>query len=393
LNVLFICNSRYWGGGEKYVVDVALGLSRRGHVCRIAANDGSPLFEQAATHNELDVIAFDLGPKLANRSALDLAMRWPTYKLRLRRFLDVCRNRFPIDVVHLQYKKEQLVGTPVADRSGLPVVWTEHGPLPPTFISTRVPVALYRRVSRVPRRILCVAHFVAHSLEENGVRPDRLAVCHNGIEPFPSTALRTSARRTLGIESDSLVVGTTGRVMWKKGLHFLLDAISSLQQRIPRLRVVIIGDGPARTELASQARGLGIDGRVTFTGHLQEVRPLLPALDVFALPSLSEGLPFSVLEAMDAGLPVVAARVGGVPELVADGETGLLVPPADTGALTSALLSLLEDPARRVHMGEAARRRIDAQFTVERMIDGTEKAMLAAINERMLSTRSPAAAN
>ena len=388
MNLLFFCNSRYWGGGEKYVVDVAAGLTARDHVCRIVANSGSPLHREAATHSELEILTFDLGPKLSKGSALEFATLWSAHARRLRRFLEECLTRFPIDLVHFQYKKEQLLGTKVAHGMGLPVVWTEHDRLPPSFTAPIFPVVLYRRAARLPRRIVCVSRFGARDLERRGISPDLIDVCYNGIEmqPTPTASDRAAARQGLGMEAEAVVIGTTPRLLRNKGHRFLLDAVPVLRERIPQLHVLIMGDGPARQELERQAQQLKIDQCITFTGHLRDVRPMLAALDVFVLPSLREGMPFSVLEAMGAGLPVVATTVGGVPEVVDEGETGLLVPPRNASALTQATLALLNDADRRTRMGAAALRKVHSQFTMDRMIENTEKALLAAIGNPAAST-------
>jgi glycosyltransferase involved in cell wall biosynthesis len=391
MNLLFVCNTRHWGGGEKYIIDVALGLARRGHTCRIAANDGSPLHREADVHEELETLPFKLGPKLSKKSTIDFLLHWRSQGRRIATFLAQCRERFPIDLVHFQYKKEQLLGTPAAHRLGLPVVWTEHDRLPRSFTAPVLPVALYRRSGNLARRIICVSRFGARDLESRGIAPERIVVCHNGIEvgQAPTAGERAAARAELGLDENHVAIGTTSRLVRNKGHRFLLDAVRTVQQRHAGLHVVIMGDGPARNELERQVGKLEIDGRVTFTGHLRDVRRLLPALDVFVLPSQREGMPFSVLEAMGADVPVVATTVGGVPEIIQDGVNGLLVPVGDAPGLGGAIDTLLADAGRRASMRTAARRDLRARFSIESMIDCTERALMAAGRVSSTVEKSP----
>lgn len=394
MNILFVCNSRLWGGAEKYVIDVALGLAGRGHHCRIAVPPGSPLQHVVAGLPQLNAILLDLGPKLGRRSLFEFLLRRSQHRRRLRRVLRECMQETSIDLVHFQFKKEQLLGTHVARGLGLRVVWTEHNRLPPAFIAARLPVALYRRAANRTEAVLCVAEFVARDLERRGVTTSRLNVIHNGISvgapPLPS-GMHT-AREGLGIEADRPVIGMISRLEPFKGHSFLLDALPVLLRRFPALHVVIVGDGPARIALMGQALRAGIDHCITFTGHRRDVESLLPAFDVFVSTSLAEGLPFSLLEAMAAGLPVVATSVGGVPELVCQGETGLLVPPADAGELAHAIAMLLTDPDRCVRMGRNGAMRVNAHFTVDGMIDRTESVMRRAAGLAAAEARAPVVA-
>jgi glycosyltransferase involved in cell wall biosynthesis len=141
-----------------------------------------------------------------------------------------------------------------------------------------------------------------------------------------------------------------------------------LLKDFPRLRLVVAGDGPLREELAAQARALAIADHVAFTGHCTDIQPILDAADVFALPSLWEALPFSLLEAMGAGVPVVATDVAGVAELVTTDQTGMLIQPKDAGALADALSHLLSRPDRGSGMAQAAKAKVEAGFSLKSML-------------------------
>ena len=178
------------------------------------------------------------------------------------------------------------------------------------------------------------------------------------------------------------MVGSLGRLHPQKGFSDLLTAFAQVRQRIPSVRLFVAGDGELRDDLEAQARSLGMAAVVTFAGVRADVSEVLAALDVFVLPSLWEGMPNAVLEAMASGLPVVATAVGGTPEVVVDGVTGLLVPPQDPGALAQAIGHLLRDPDLRRRMGRAGRRRVEEHFDVRETVRQVESLYETLLREK-----------
>ena len=162
-------------------------------------------------------------------------------------------------------------------------------------------------------------------------------------------------------------MGLVGRLVPAKAPDVFLRAVSLAAARVPGLRGLVVGDGPLRAELEAGARRLGLGDRVVFAGVREDVEELLPGLDALLFSSLREGLSMAMLEAMAAGVPVVATEVGGTPELITHGESGLLVPPGDPGRLADALIGLLEDPAGADGIRQAARRRVEERFSLARM--------------------------
>jgi glycosyltransferase involved in cell wall biosynthesis len=202
------------------------------------------------------------------------------------------------------------------------------------------------------------------------LKPARVCTIPNGVDPVRvqrRTDSRT-ARIRLGFPSkvDVLLIGNVGRLVPQKGHTYLLQAIALLAPIYPDLYLVIAGDGPLRQELVEEAAALRIADRTRFLGHHADVQGVLDALDIFALPSLWEALPFALLEAMAAGLPAVGTTVAGVPEAITDGETGLLVPPADHRQFASALKTLIAAPDLRAKFGTAARQKVINQYDVNR---------------------------
>ncbi len=184
----------------------------------------------------------------------------------------------------------------------------------------------------------------------------------------PSAGLRASLDLTEGAP----VVASVGRFVAYKGYTHLLEAARLVREAAPEVHWVLVGDGELRSELEAQCRGLGLESRVHFTGWREDIPEVLALADLFVLPSLGEHFGRVLIEAMAMGRAVVATDAGGVPEVVLDGETGLLVPPAQSRALAEAVLALLRDPARARRLGEAGRLRAEAEFSLARHVETVE---------------------
>lgn len=287
---------------------------------------------------------------------------------RLRRLLR--RERF--DLIHTHSPVAAAAARLVAPR-GTPLLHTEHNQWPRYRRLTRAANAL-----TLPRnqRVLAVSDGVAASIDL--VPPLRRATppvetLIHGIAPedvISGAEAAAAARRTLGIPADDLVVGSVGNLTPKKDQATLLEAVARLPAPLHPVWVVILGDGPERDALRQRAHELRLGARTLLPGSRDDVPALLPALDVFALPSLHEGLSIALVEALAAGVPAVASRVGGIPEVLTD-EAGLLVPPRDPEALSAALATLLGDPAQRRRLGKGAAQRardFSIDPAVERMV-------------------------
>jgi len=241
-----------------------------------------------------------------------------------------------------------------------------------------------RRTRRFAERVVAVSEAVKRELvESEGLEPERVVVIPNGIDAELFRPADGSAwRREWGIPDGALTIGAVGRLASAKGLGYLLEAMARLAGEGRDLRLVMVGSGPERERLEARARELGLGGRVIFSGFCSELETVYPAFDLYALPSLAEGSPNALLEALACGCPAVASAVGGVPEIVEDGHSGLLVPPADAAALARALEGLAADEGLRRRLGTAGRRRIEDRFTLERMIRTHEELYEALIENR-----------
>jgi glycosyltransferase involved in cell wall biosynthesis len=223
-------------------------------------------------------------------------------------------------------------------------------------------IGLVDRVIAVSANVrdFCISHI--------GLPAEKLVVIYNGVEVPGECPSRPEARAELGLPPDGLVAGVVSRLDPAKGVRVLIRALA----QVDGVTLTIVGDGPERAALESVADKLGVAGRIHWIGHRRDVLRLLPAFDLFVQPSLHEGLPNTVLEAMAAGLPVVATAVGGTPEVVVDGVTGLLVPPHDPDALAKGIACLLRDLDLRRKMGRAGRERVKRRFAMKQMVRQTQ---------------------
>lgn len=221
-------------------------------------------------------------------------------------------------------------------------------------------------------RVITVSQHMKKRILLGTTREERIRVIPTGFDPTPFrySGDRMQARRALGLRDDAVVVGTVSRVSVEKGHRHLIDAAVNLVRVHPNAHILIVGDGPAKSDIDAQVKRLGLGSHVTLTGFCEDLSAALSAMDIFAQPSIEqEGLPTSVLEAEAAGLPIVASDIGGTSETLIPGETGLLVKPGDVDALGTALGELIADASRRQAMGVAARAWFEKTFTLDRMID------------------------
>jgi L-malate glycosyltransferase len=295
-------------------------------------------------------------------------------QLRLAR--DILRSR--IEIVHTYSFYGNVFAIPPARLSGVPVVIAsirDRGPYL-TPMQTRV----QRYVCRLATRVLVNADAVKDWLLDQGYDPARIVVIRNGVDlgRFDQPVDPDAIRQELGLAPGVPLVTVVSRLNYLKGIEHFLEAAALLAGRFPTVHFLVVGEaGPPDAEystvLARLADRLGIASRVRFMGLRSDVPAVLASSTVSVMPSLDEALSNVVLESMAAGVPTVATRVGGTPEAIVDGVTGLLVPPANAAALAEAIARVLKDTGLAAALGRAARRAIEERFSVDRMVDATEQ--------------------
>jgi glycosyltransferase involved in cell wall biosynthesis len=294
------------------------------------------------------------------------------------------------DIVHTHTSKAGAVGRVAAWLAGVPIViHTPHGHVFYGYygqVVSGIIRLVERALARVTDRIVTLTDRGAREHVQYRIAdPGKFATIPSGItlSAFRSVLVDpTVKRKELGLPAEGPVIGTVGRLVPIKGHEWLLKAAPRVLAEFPRATFVFLGEGPLLGRLQQVAGELGISGRVMFLGARQDVPECLAAFDLFAFPSLNEGMGRALIEAMAVGLPAVATRVGGIPDVVTDGETGILVPPQDAAALADALLTMLRDPARRQAYGQAARRSMDERFDVESMVRALDRLYDAVWQEK-----------
>jgi glycosyltransferase involved in cell wall biosynthesis len=213
----------------------------------------------------------------------------------------------------------------------------------------------------------------------------RVTVIHNGIDPdrVRRQRAREEAKALFGLPADAVVIGSLGRLDPAKGFEYLVRALPKLLRAEPHSLVVIAGSGPLQSQIQELARSLGVEGALRLLGFVADVRSALECMDVYVQPSLCEAHPLSLLEAGAIGLPLVVSAIGGMPESIAEGRTGYIVPPRDPEALVRALVPLVVDRSLRETMGREARAKSLTEFTRDRMVVRT-----MAVYDEMLGAES-----
>jgi glycosyltransferase involved in cell wall biosynthesis len=288
------------------------------------------------------------------------------------RLADLLRRLRP-DVVHSHQLGALLYAGSAARRARVPLVLhTEHGK---HFARWRMRV-IGRMAGRYARRFFCVSADILREVRSRQiVPPAKLAHVANGIDTtrFATPADIDSGRRAAGLPPGAFVVGTVGRLAAIKRQDVLIRGFARLAARHASAHLLIVGDGPKREDLQLLAAGLGVAGKVTFAGYVDGPEQLLGLIDAFALSSDSEGMPLAVLEAWAAGKPVVASRVGGLPELVADGRTGFLFSAGDDLELAERLGRLADNPSLARTLGDAGRALVGERYDARVMADAYER--------------------
>jgi glycosyltransferase involved in cell wall biosynthesis len=344
------------GGAEKALVDLALRLDRSRYnvsVCATrSAGNYQPMLEAAGVQTFV----------------LDRRSRWETHKLiGLARLM----RRQRVHILHTHLFGSNTWGRILGKLAGVPVIIAHEHWSSKSQREVWVDKLLYRLSDRILVPSEASKRMV---MEVEGIPHRHLHVIYNGIDKaqFAPRSDRAETRSELDIPADAQVIGTVGRLSAEKGgVDLLIHAAARLRNNHPQVRLVIVGDGPLREGLEEEAVRLGED--VIFTGTRTDVARLLNAMDIFVLPSLHEAFPIAILEAMAVRLPVVATRVGGVPEVIQDGATGLLVSPNDEQALHKALHRLLTKPQLAESLAQAGQQHVYEHFTIDKMVQNVER--------------------
>ncbi|MDS0253970.1 glycosyltransferase [Haloarcula argentinensis] len=370
-SVLHVISGIDVGGAENHLLMLLDGLSSRGFDVTVAylKGDGELAsdFREAGCSVERIGIRSDFDPlgfgKLVTK---------------------IVRNDY--DLVHTHLFHGDIYGATAATVAGVPAIISSKHNDPPYWQEQPYKLIHDLSLSRTDRVLPISEHVRDYLLETSRISPNQVQTVRYGISPteFDGVSERDvqSVRRDF-VDDNTPLVGTVARLTEQKNLETLLRAFEQVKDRVPDAHLAIVGRGEEEDRLKRLAETHDIEDDVTFSGFRTDIPELMHAFDVFALPSLWEGFGVVFLEAMAAQTPVVASEVSAIPEVVADGETGLLCPPMDEAKFADAISTLLETPEMAESMGKAGRERLDREFAVDRMIEE-----VATIYQDTLSSKS-----
>jgi len=359
IRILQLLSDNQPGGGMVQMQQFARWLDRDVFHIEFAMPAGGPMPASLIAMGET-VHAVELGSRFSLRD--------------VRRLAQLCRER-QIDVLHSHNVRANIHARVAGRMARVPVrVSTIHNSVYHYNVSALHQYfysAAERLTLRWCDRIIAVSEGIAQELRcRYGLPAARITVVPNGVDPerLVSSTSRRQIRPQLGVAPDATVLLQVGRLTPQKGYDVLFEAVARIADRYPGLAVLAVGEGPLRAQLEEQARRLKIDGVVHFLGHREDVADLLNMADLVTLASRSEGMPYTLLEAMGSGRAVVATRIGGIEEVIRQEGTAVLVPTEDAAALATAIAGLLDDPDGAAQMGASAREYIMQNHTAAGML-------------------------
>ena len=374
------------GGPALHVAYLTAGLRERGYDTTLVAGS------LARGEDSMEFVADELGVEVERLPGLRRDISPIRDVIAVQRLAEVIRRERP-DILHTHTAKAGAVGRMAALLAGDArppiVVHTFHGHVLRGYfgpVRTFAFRLLERLLARTTTALVAVSPEVRDDLVALGVAPrEKFTVVRLGIELEDRVAGvdgRDETRRVLGIATDRFTVGWIGRMTGVKRTGDVLLAFKQLQDRGVDATLCLVGDGPERDQVERRAHDLGIMRNTLFLGYQEDVAPFYAAFDAMILPSGNEGTPVSAIESLAAGRPVVATRVGGVPDVVRDGEDGFLVDRGAVDQLVDALARLAADPDLRARMGEAGRSRVLPRYAVQRLVDDVDRLYRSLLADR-----------
>ena len=357
IRILHVTFNMGFGGTEQVIRQLVTNLDRQRFQCEIACIDGEvgAIGKAMEADNGITIHSRQRGPGLDWKT-----IRW------LRRLIK--SGRF--DFVHCHQYSPYTYGWFAHWGTGAKVVFTEHGRFHPDQHRKKAKL-INPFIALTSHRLVAISAATREALIEYEYMPEsKIAVIYNGITPLTVEENRKQELLTeLGIKTGEVVIGTVARLDPVKNQPMMLQATRTLIDQGYKVRLLLVGDGPERENLEAITQQLNLNNAVFFTGFQSKPADYLSLMDIFLLPSFTEGTSMTLLEAMSLGIPTVATLVGGTPEIVEDKETGFLIESDDQEAFTSAIKKLLDQPEERGRIGNAAKLRFEQKFSVGKMVD------------------------
>jgi glycosyltransferase involved in cell wall biosynthesis len=365
LKLLFVIDNLQFGGGERVFAQIISRLPRDRYEILLAAHPNKQLLQ--TIRPQVGFLPIDFSKRF-NFSLVP-------------RLSKIIKNN-SIQIVHGQGARAEFyarLANRLAGKSNyvstiaMPVEGFDVGPIRKKIYS------LFDRFSEkfVDRFVVVSDALRDKMIRGRGIPPEKVTRIYNGIEvdhylPQDQNRSRERIRNEFNIEEDTLFIGAIGRLVWQKGFEFLIQAMPKVLTEFPQTKVLIAGEGPLREELEEVAERLKIKEHIIFSGFRADIKEILTAIDILVIPSLLEGFPMITLEGIAMAKPIIATRIDGINEQIVDGESGILIPPRDPSAIAEAIVRVITEKELAHSLGLGGRRRVEREFTVERMVSETE---------------------
>lgn len=370
INIMQLRSTRIVGGPENQILAIAKRINATNFKTIVASftadKDDKNKFVEAAERMGIDATSIPIRGFFARFNVFKLVSLLKQNNIKL-----LCAHDYRADVI----------GYLAARFVGIPIVAVSHGWTAQTF-KVRFYEFIERSILRFMDKVIAVSDAKSQELIKLGVPQHKVVTIHNVIDldRFKNLSNTEDGKKYFGLSSNTKLVGTIGRLSIEKGQRYFLEAAAKVKEIYRDVKFVIVGDGPEMENLKRLAKRLNVAEEVIFTGWREDVGSLFSSLDIFVLPSLTEGLPTAVLEAFACSKPVVATHVGGVPEVVQHMKTGLLVPPRDSKKLAEAILFALRNPRIADSLGYQGHQLVCEKFSFEKIIGKVEEVYKSVLN-------------
>jgi len=368
-NLLYVFDNMEFGGGERVFAQIINRLSEKKYSIMVACLPTGAFIEKVK-RSGVQVKSVDM----RNRFNLGVILQLAGLMKRER-----------VDIVHSQGARADFFARMAAKLAGVPVV-VSTVPMPVEgFDVNPIRKLIYMVFNRFSERFVDRFMVVSDALqklmiEKRGIESQRVVKIYNGIELDEYCISdeeivygRSRFRKESGLGDDVPVIGVIGRLVWQKGFEYFIEAVPGVLKKNPEALFLIVGEGELKDELKAKSKKLGLENKIIFTGFMDDVKDVLASVDIFVMPSLLEGLPMTLLEAMAMKKPIVAASIEGIMEILENDVSGLLVPPRDTKALAEAITYMLTHKDKALQMGSAASKIVTERFGVDIMVQKVEE--------------------
>ncbi|MGE5308075.1 MAG: glycosyltransferase family 4 protein [Deltaproteobacteria bacterium] len=359
MKILFLSTHLDTGGITSYILSLSKALKDRGHTVFVASSGGN----RVTRFTEQGIIFIRI--PIRTKSEIDLFKLIPS-----ARILSTRVKEHQIDIIHANTRVTQVLAHSVSRSTGVPFVSTFHGFFPGARFFRKLFPCLGCRVIAISGSVR------EHLKQDFKVPEERIRLVYSGVDTeglrLDAPKSRQTVRTSFGLDPSGPVIGIVARLSEVKGQPFLIRAFASVLKRVPEAQLMIVGEGKTEDSLRRLTAELGLKERVHFLPSVNNVREAYYAMDIFVMPSLNEGLGLGLMEAMAWGKPVVGSAVGGILNLIRDGENGILARPGDPDSLASGILRLIDAPDLAATLGNNARKFISDNFSLEKMAAQTE---------------------